>query len=79
MIRFFSSDTLQVCPTISELRFDGCCHPCLNLHRVFSFLIDIGSSLGLWFGLSVFGVTDLGRKKTGGDIQQSDYRVLKVL
>ena len=25
-----------------------------------SFLIDIGSSLGLWFGLSVFGLTDLG-------------------
>ena len=24
------------------------------------FLIDIGSSLGLWFGLSVFGITDLG-------------------
>ena len=23
-------------------------------------LIDIGSSLGLWFGLSVFGITDLG-------------------
>ena len=26
----------------------------------FSFLIDIGSSLGLWFGMSVFGLTDLG-------------------
>ena len=30
----FSSDTLQVfmfvCHTISELRFDGCCHPCLS-------------------------------------------------
>ena len=25
-----------------------------------NFLIDIGSSLGLWFGLSVFGITDLG-------------------
>lgn len=25
-----------------------------------SFLIDIGSSLGLWFGLSIFGLTDLG-------------------
>ena len=25
-----------------------------------SFLIDMGSSLGLWFGLSVFGITDLG-------------------
>ena len=24
------------------------------------FLIDMGSSLGLWFGLSVFGITDLG-------------------
>ena len=24
------------------------------------FLIDLGSSLGLWFGLSVFGITDLG-------------------
>ena len=24
------------------------------------FLIDMGSSLGLWFGLSVFGLTDLG-------------------
>ena len=24
------------------------------------FLVDIGSSLGLWFGLSVFGITDLG-------------------
>ena len=24
------------------------------------FLIDIGSSLGLWFGLSVFGISDLG-------------------
>ena len=23
------------------------------------FLVDIGSSLGLWFGLSVFGITDL--------------------
>jgi hypothetical protein len=26
----------------------------------FEFLIDMGSSLGLWFGLSVFGITDLG-------------------
>ena len=25
-----------------------------------NFLIDMGSSLGLWFGLSVFGITDLG-------------------
>ena len=25
-----------------------------------AFLIDMGSSLGLWFGLSVFGITDLG-------------------
>ena len=25
-----------------------------------SFLIDMGSSLGLWFGLSVFGITDMG-------------------
>ena len=25
-----------------------------------NFLIDLGSSLGLWFGLSVFGITDLG-------------------
>ena len=25
-----------------------------------TFLIDMGSSLGLWFGLSVFGITDLG-------------------
>ena len=25
-----------------------------------SFLIDVGSSLGLWFGLSVLGLTDLG-------------------
>ena len=25
-----------------------------------NFLIDIGSSLGLWFGLSVFGLTDMG-------------------
>ena len=24
------------------------------------FLIDLGSSLGLWFGLSVFGISDLG-------------------
>ena len=24
------------------------------------FLVDMGSSLGLWFGLSVFGITDLG-------------------
>ena len=24
-----------------------------------SFLIDVGSSLGLWFGLSVLGLTDL--------------------
>ena len=24
------------------------------------FLIDMGSSLGLWFGLSVFGITDFG-------------------
>jgi hypothetical protein len=24
------------------------------------FLIDMGSSLGLWFGLSVFGITDIG-------------------
>ena len=24
-----------------------------------NFLIDIGSSLGLWFGLSVFGLADL--------------------
>ena len=24
-----------------------------------AFLIDMGSSLGLWFGLSVFGITDL--------------------
>ena len=24
------------------------------------FLIDMGSSLGLWFGLSVFGITDVG-------------------
>ena len=24
------------------------------------FLIDMGSNLGLWFGLSVFGITDLG-------------------
>ena len=32
MFRFFSSDTLQVlmfvCPTVSELCFYGCCHPC---------------------------------------------------
>ena len=26
------------------------------------FLIDMGSSLGLWFGLSVFGITDLVSK-----------------
>ena len=26
----------------------------------FNFLIDVGSSLGLWFGVSVFGLTDLG-------------------
>jgi hypothetical protein len=25
-----------------------------------AFLIDMGSNLGLWFGLSVFGITDLG-------------------
>ena len=25
-----------------------------------AFLVDMGSSLGLWFGLSVFGITDLG-------------------
>ena len=25
-----------------------------------NFLVDIGSSLGLWFGLSVFGITDFG-------------------
>jgi hypothetical protein len=24
------------------------------------FLIDMGSNLGLWFGLSVLGITDLG-------------------
>ena len=28
------------------------------------FLIDMGSSLGLWFGLSVFGITDLGISAT---------------
>jgi hypothetical protein len=28
----------------------------------YHFLIDMGSSLGLWFGLSVFGITDLGIK-----------------
>ena len=32
---FFSSDTIQVlmfvCPTILELRFYGCCHPCYTL------------------------------------------------
>ena len=26
----------------------------------YEFLIDVGSSLGLWLGLSVFGITDLG-------------------
>ena len=29
-------------------------------YRFSNFLIDLGSSLGLWFGLSVFGITDLG-------------------
>ena len=45
-----------------RLKFDN-----LVVHRTkilaygFSdFLIDLGSSLGLWFGLSVFGITDLG-------------------
>ena len=47
---------------IETLEFDN-----LVVHRTkmlsygFSdFLIDLGSSLGLWFGLSVFGITDLG-------------------
>ena len=26
----------------------------------YEFLIDVGSSLGLWLGLSVFGIVDLG-------------------
>ena len=26
----------------------------------YEFLIDVGSSLGLWLGLSVFGIIDLG-------------------
>ena len=36
----FSSDTIlvlmSVCPTVSELRFHGCCHPCL-----FTFLLYV--------------------------------------
>ena len=26
----------------------------------YEFLIDVGSSLGLWLGLSVFGIVDMG-------------------
>ena len=28
-------------------------------YGISNFVIDLGSSLGLWFGLSVFGLTDL--------------------
>ena len=45
-----------------RLRFDNIVvHRTKMLAYGFSdFLIDLGSSLGLWFGLSVFGITDLG-------------------
>ena len=31
----------------------------MTTYGYFEFIIDIGSSLGLWLGLSVFGLTDL--------------------
>ena len=32
----------------------------LLTYDISNFLIDVGSSMGLWFGMSVFGLTDLG-------------------
>ena len=39
-------------------------HKVINYHFT-DFLVDIGSSVGLWFGLSVFGLADLGIQLTG--------------
>ena len=39
-------------------------HNVINYHFT-DFLVDIGSSVGLWFGLSVFGLADLGIQISG--------------
>ena len=48
-------------PSILILKFDEVVvHKTKVLaYRFSNFVIDMGSSLGLWFGLSVFGITDL--------------------
>ncbi len=53
IIRLISSSILQiimfVCPTIQELRFYGCCHPCCFLisQIMLNTLVTVGLSAGV--------------------------------
>jgi hypothetical protein len=63
-VMFNGKEVLEDCPKHFVLRLNFAEQVVYTTKKLAygpsEFLIDIGSSLGLWFGLSVFGITDLG-------------------